>query len=35
MVHAAPAAYTAFWVALVMIVFMPLSVRQYARATPK
>ena len=30
-----PAAYTVFWVALIMIVFVPLSVRQYARATPK
>jgi len=30
-----PAAYTSIWVALVMIVFVPLSVRQYARATPK
>jgi ABC transporter DrrB family efflux protein len=30
-----PATYTVFWVALVMVVFVPLSVRQYARATPK
>ncbi|HUS21651.1 MAG TPA: ABC transporter permease [Aeromicrobium sp.] len=30
-----PAAYTVFWVVLIMIVFVPLSVRQYARATPK
>jgi ABC-2 type transport system permease protein len=30
-----PAAYTLIWVALIMIVFVPLSVRQYARATPK
>jgi ABC-2 type transport system permease protein len=30
-----PAAHTSIWVALVMIVFVPLSVRQYARATPK
>jgi ABC-2 type transport system permease protein len=30
-----PVAYTVFWVALIMIAFVPLSVRQYARATPK
>ncbi len=30
-----PAAYTLLWVVLIMIVFVPLSVRQYARATPK
>jgi ABC-2 type transport system permease protein len=30
-----PAAYTLIWVALIMIVFVPLSVGQYARATPK
>ena len=30
-----PATYTLLWVALIMVVFVPLSVRQYARATPK
>lgn len=30
-----PAAYTLIWVALILIAFVPLSVRQYARATPK
>jgi ABC transporter DrrB family efflux protein len=30
-----PALYTLLWVALIMVVFVPLSVRQYARATPK
>jgi ABC transporter DrrB family efflux protein len=30
-----PAAYTLLWVVLIMVVFVPLSVRQYARATPK
>jgi ABC transporter DrrB family efflux protein len=30
-----PAAYTLLWVVLIMLVFVPLSVRQYARATPK
>lgn len=30
-----PAAYTLIWVGLILLVFVPLSVRQYARATPK
>ena len=30
-----PAAYTLIWVALIMLAFVPLSVRQYARAAPK
>jgi ABC-2 type transport system permease protein len=30
-----PALYTLLWVVLIMIVFVPFSVRQYARATPK
>jgi ABC-2 type transport system permease protein len=30
-----PAAYTLIWVGAILLVFVPLSVRQYARATPK
>ena len=30
-----PALYTLLWVAIILLVFVPLSVRQYARATPK
>jgi ABC-type multidrug transport system permease subunit len=30
-----PAAYTLIWVALILVVFVPLSVRQYQRATSK
>lgn len=30
-----PVAYTLLWVGLILLVFIPLSVRQYARATPK
>ena len=30
-----PALYTLLWVVIILLVFVPLSVRQYARATPK